>query len=128
MLRSINRGPPRGEIVFWAEKDQKHPYTMMEVSYPATFQPKNASRHALPSEIFKMTARPPSFSIDLRAAVKRQIAFARDITSLYPYDPVPEKLLLDSQQRFAKFMDLIRMNQNPAIVPAVQIDLLWHTH
>jgi hypothetical protein len=86
MLRPINRGPPRGEIVFWAEKDQKHPYTMMEVSYPATFQPKNASRHALPSEIeiFKMTARPPSFSIDLRAAVKRQIAFAREITSLYP--------------------------------------------
>lgn len=76
----------------------------------------------------KMAARPPSFSIDLRAAVKRQIAFARKVTSVYPYDPVPEELLLYSQQRYEKFMNLIRVNQDPVIVPAVDTDLFWHTH
>jgi hypothetical protein len=128
ILRHINLPPPRGEVAFWAEKDEKHPYTMMEISYPATFPPKmQIARRYLPTS-FKMAARPPPFSIDLRAAVKRQIAFARKITSVYPYDPVPENLLSDSQQRYAKFMNLVRVNQNPAIVPAVDIDLFWHTH
>jgi hypothetical protein len=41
----------------------------------------------------------PLFSLDLVQAVKRQIAFTRKITTIYPYDPVPHALFLDSQQR-----------------------------
>jgi Glycine-rich domain-containing protein-like len=128
MIRHMKEPVPSGDVLFWHEKDPKHPYTMMEMTYPATFPPQmRISVHYQPTS-FKMAARPPPFGIDLRAAVKRQIAFARKITSVYPYDPVPEHLLLDSQKRYAKFMNLIRMNRNPAIVPAVDVDLFWHTH
>jgi hypothetical protein len=68
------------------------------------------------------------FSLDLVEAVKRQMAFARKITALYPYDPVPDALLLDSQQRYAKFMNLIHLNTVSSPVPAMDIDLFWHTH
>ncbi|PMD30293.1 hypothetical protein L207DRAFT_641851 [Hyaloscypha variabilis F] len=129
MIRHIKEpGQDSGDVSIWYEKDRKHPYVMMEIIGPDTFPPQmKISMHYLPAG-FKMIARPPPFSIDLRDAVKRQILFARKITAAYPYDPVPKKLLLDSQQRYAKFMNLIRMNQNPAIVPAVDIDLFWHTH
>lgn len=70
----------------------------------------------------------PPFSLDLVEAAKRQIVFARKITSIYPYDPVPEDILLDSQQRYAKFMNLIRENAVSNPVPALDIDLFWHTH
>ena len=72
MIRHIKEPPPRGDIVFWAERDQKHPYTMMDITYPVTtFPPKmHIAMLYLPTS-FKMAARPPSFSIDLRAAVKR---------------------------------------------------------
>jgi hypothetical protein len=70
----------------------------------------------------------PLFSLDLAQAVKRQIAFARKITTIYPYDPVPDALLLDSQQRYAKFMNLIRLNAVPNPVPSMDVDLFWHTH
>jgi hypothetical protein len=91
---------------------------VMELLSPTTFPPKmNIAFLYLPTS-YKLTARPPPFSIDPRAAAKRQVAFARKITtSVYPYDPVPENLLLDSQQRYAKFINLIRMNQNPAFAP-----------
>jgi hypothetical protein len=109
-------------------KNPTHLYKMMDITDSGTFPPKiNISIHYLPTS-FKLAARPPPFSFDLRAAVKRQVAFARKITSVFPYDPVPENILLDSQQRYAKFMNLIRMNKNPAMVPAVDIELLWHTH
>lgn len=39
------------------------------------------------------------FSLDLVHAVKRQMGFTLKITAMYPYDPVPEGLLLNSQQR-----------------------------
>ncbi len=73
-------------------------------------------------------AKPPPFNIDLVEAVKRQIAFARKLTAVYPFDPVPEALLVDSQQRYAKFMNLIRVNTTEMPVPALDIDLFWHTH
>jgi Glycine-rich domain-containing protein-like len=71
---------------------------------------------------------PPPFSFDLVAAVKRQMGFAQKITAMYPYDPVPDDMLRDSQQRYAKWMNLIRLNAVPNPVPALDIDLFWHTH
>jgi hypothetical protein len=57
-------------------------------------------------ETFRFTpSATPLFSLDLTQAIKRQIAFARKITTIYPYDPVPDAHLLDSQQRYAKFMN-----------------------
>jgi hypothetical protein len=38
--------------------------------------------------------KPHPFSFDLRAAVKRQIAFARKIIAMYLSDPIPEHLPL----------------------------------
>ncbi|KAF8848014.1 hypothetical protein BDZ45DRAFT_698714 [Acephala macrosclerotiorum] len=67
-------------------------------------------------------------SLDLVAGAKRQIGFARKITAQYPLDPVPENLLLDFQTRYAKFMNPIRTTGSAAIVPALDIDLFWHTH
>ncbi|KAE9375116.1 hypothetical protein N431DRAFT_463222 [Stipitochalara longipes BDJ] len=128
MIRHIKEPGQSGDVSIWYEKDPKHPYVMMDITNRETFPPQmKISMHYLPTG-FKMVARPPPFSFDLRAEVKRQILFARKITAAYPYDPVPENLLLDSQKRYAKFMNLIRMHQNPSIVPAVDIDLFWHTH
>lgn len=76
---------------------------------------------------FKFTRTAP-FSLDLVQAVKRQIDFARKITTIYPHDPVPDAMLLDSEQRYAKFMNLIRLNAVRMPVPALNIDLFWHTH
>jgi len=73
-------------------------------------------------------APPPPFSLDLVEAVKRQMVFARKIISVYPVDPVPVVLLEDSQQRYVKFMNLIRIGAVSAPVPALDIDLFWHTH
>ncbi|CAK7201594.1 hypothetical protein SEUCBS139899_004302 [Sporothrix eucalyptigena] len=68
------------------------------------------------------------FSLDLVAAVTRQISFARKITALYPYDPVPVHLVADAQQRYAKFTNLVREQAVATAVPAMDIDWLWHTH
>jgi hypothetical protein len=68
------------------------------------------------------------FSVDLTQAVKRQMSFAQKITALYPYDPIPNALLLLSQERYAKFMNLIRLNGATTPVPTMDIDLFWHTH
>ena len=128
MMRHIKEPDQSGDVSIWYEKDPKHSYVMMEITNRATFPPQmKISMLYLPTG-FKMAARPPPFSFDLRDAVKRQMLFARKITAAYPYDPVPESLLLDSQQRYTKFMNLIRMNKNPAMVPALDIDLFWHTH
>lgn len=70
----------------------------------------------------------PPFGLNLGTAVHRQMGFARKITAMYPHDPVPKALLLDSQQRYAKFMNLIRLNSVQGPVPAIDIDLFWHTH
>ena len=63
------------------------------------------------------------FSLNLAEAVKRQIIFARAVASIYPHDPVPGSLHVDSQQRYAKFMNLIQINGTEALVPALGIDL-----
>jgi hypothetical protein len=67
-----------------------------------SFPPKMAVDARYLPQNYKMTKKPPPFSFDIREAVKRQIAFARKITSIYPHDPAPSALLLDSQQRYAK--------------------------
>jgi hypothetical protein len=86
------------------------------------------NRSYSPTQFLKDFKRPPPFSLNLTEAVKRQIVFARKITSIYRYDPVPESLLRDSQQCYAKFMNLMRINAVQAPVPALDIDLFWHTH
>jgi hypothetical protein len=78
--------------------------------------------------LLKNFQRYTPFSLDLAEAVKCQILFARKITSTYLHDPVPESLLVGSQQRYAKFMNLIRINATEALAPALDIDLFWHTH
>lgn len=92
-----------------------------------TIPPNMVMNNGFVPKRYKFT-KLPLFGIDLVAAVKRQIAFARKITAIYPYDPVPETMLLDSEQRYAKFMNPIRLNATEMPVPALDIDLFWHTH
>jgi hypothetical protein len=92
-----------------------------------TIPPNMVMNNGFVPKRYKFT-KPPPFGIDLVEGVKRQIAFARKITAIYPYDPVPETMLLDSEQRYAKFMNLIRLNATEMPVPALDIDLFWHTH
>jgi len=67
------------------------------IATPAPFPPRLVANR-LYTKSFQF-APPPPFSLDLVEAVKRQIVFARKITSIYPVDPVPVALLEDSQQR-----------------------------
>jgi hypothetical protein len=113
------------DAALWHRKNApSRPYKMMDVDSDGKMYVSVLYFHTT----FKLKTRPPPFSFDLREAVKRQIVFARKITSMYPYDPVPEGLLARSQQRYTKFMNLIRTTGNPAIVPTLDIDLFWHTH
>jgi Glycine-rich domain-containing protein-like len=97
------------------------------IAPPAPFLPNLTTNRFYTNKSFQF-APPPPFSLDLVEAAKRQILFARKITSIYPTDPVPIALLEDSQQRYAKFMNLIRISAVYAPVPALDIDLFWHTH
>jgi Glycine-rich domain-containing protein-like len=114
----------------WRAKFRSIQYNLLQTENELgdkTFPPRmHVSTHYNPKK-FTFTQSNP-FSLDLIQAVKRQLAFARKITALYPYDPVPDVLLLDSQERYAKFMNLIRLNVVSAPVPAMDIDLFWHTH
>jgi hypothetical protein len=92
-----------------------------------TFPPKLFIPLIWHHRTFRYTPAAP-FSFDLVQAVRRQINFAQKITALYPYDPVPDPILLGSQERYAKFMNLIRLNAVSMPVPAMDIDLFWHTH
>jgi hypothetical protein len=111
----------------WYAKFPARLYNLVDIWGGTSFPPMMIINSEYNPKTFKFT-RPPPFSLDLREAVKRQIIFARKITSIYPHDPVPGALLLDSQQRYAKFMNLIRLNATPNPVPALDIDLFWHTH
>jgi hypothetical protein len=131
-LRHINE---RGQDADALEWNAKYPGTPHSHVMNSTFRVDNSL-----SPRMKITAtylgrafvqnfqRALSFSIDLVQVVKCQIVFARKITSIYPYDPVPESLLHDSRQRYAKYMNLIRINAVETPVPALDIDLFWHTH
>jgi hypothetical protein len=92
-----------------------------------TIPPNMAMNQTFVPKRYKFT-KPPPFGIDLVEGVKRQIAFAKKITAIYPYHPVPENMLLDSEQRYAKFTNLIRLNATEIPVPPLDIDLFWHTH
>ena len=111
----------------WSRKHNIY-YDMLNDLDNKTFPPRmSVSATYYPGKM-RWTPSSVPFSLDLVEAVKRQIDFARKITALYPYDPVPEKLLLDSQLRYVKFMNLIRLNACSTPVPAMDIDLFWHTH
>jgi hypothetical protein len=105
------------------------PYDLLRVVYGSekSFPPKMTPVSSYDPSKFRFADSNP-FSLDLVEAVKRQISFTRKITAMYPYDPVPDSLLLNSQQRYAKFMSLIRISACPCPVPAMDIDLFWHTH
>jgi hypothetical protein len=129
-LRHINTPGSMYEGQEWKAKYPGRPYSLFMNLSPrgdTSWPPKMSITYSYMPKAFKFT-RPPSFSLDLGEAVKRQMVFARKITSIYPFDPVPEALFLDSQQRYAKFMNLIRINATQAPVPALDIDLFWHTH
>lgn len=106
------------------------PYNLLQTENglgDKTFPPRMHTAMRYNPKKFTFT-QPNPFSLDLIQAVKRQIAFARKIIAMYPYDPVPDALLLDSQERYAKFMNLIRLSAVSTPVPAMDIDLFWHTH
>ena len=109
----------------WTAKYPNIPYDLVRVgSYD--IPPKMIMSYTSSRDLAK--TKPYPFSFDLRAAVKRQIVFARKITAMYPSDPVPEHWLLMAQQRYVKYMNLVRMNSTAGLVPAMDIDLFWHTH
>jgi hypothetical protein len=103
---------------------------MMDVTGHSKSFPRKMTIHNdyMPAAFLKNFKKYIPFCLNLAEAAKRQILFARKITSICPHDPVPESLLVDSQQRYAKFMNLIRINATEAPVPALDIDLFWHTH
>jgi Glycine-rich domain-containing protein-like len=129
-LRNIDRSNEQADRALWRAKYKSDVYHLFEVqvlSGQKSIPPEMLMNMQFAPKKYRFT-KPPPFSIDLVDAVKRQIAFARKITTMYPYDPVPDTLLLDSQQRYAKFMNLIRLNATQTPVPALDIDLFWHTH
>jgi hypothetical protein len=69
----------------------------------------------------------PKFGLNLAEAVVRQWEFAEKITKHYVQDPVPLEALEHSKVRYAKFMNLMRV-QTRTIVPTLDVDLFWHTH
>jgi hypothetical protein len=69
----------------------------------------------------------PMFSLNLVEAIKRQWRFSENVTTMYPQDPVDANAMAIAQQRYAKFMNLMRL-QSGMIVPTLDIDLFWHTH
>jgi hypothetical protein len=116
----------------WDRRYPGIPYNLIEGFVISGEIPSRSSRAINVSynrrQYLQNFSSPPPFSLNLAEAVKRQILFAWKITSIYRYDPVPEALLQDSQQRYAKFMNLIRTNSVQAPVPALDVDLFWHTH
>lgn len=110
-LRHIHDPSQDANALEWNAKYPGRAHSlMMDVTPPndKSFPPKMSIPYSyMPKAFLKNFKRPPPFSINLAEAVERQIVFARKITSIYPYDPFPESLLLASQQRYAKFMNLI---------------------
>jgi hypothetical protein len=132
-LRNIDDHHYQADRALWFAKYSKGPdrnyelFQILATRGQKTIPPAMIMNQQFVPKRYKFT-KPPPFSIDLVDRVKRQVAFAKKITAIYPYDPVPETLLLDSQQRYAKFMNLIRFNATEMPVPALDIDLFWHTH
>jgi hypothetical protein len=108
------------------------PYNLVSISNLATdetFPPKFSISAFYNPRTFKWDSSSTAcFSLDLPEAVKRQITFAEKITQIYHYDVIPEHLLLAAQKRYVKIMNLIRLAVATNLVPAMDIDLMWHTH
>jgi hypothetical protein len=97
----------------WAAKYPGRPADlMMDVTGHGKHFPRKMVIHNnyMPAAFLKNFKKCIPFSLNLVETAKRQIIFARKITSIYPHDPVYKSLLVDSQQRYAKFMNLIRIN------------------
>ncbi|KAF4634273.1 hypothetical protein G7Y89_g3830 [Cudoniella acicularis] len=129
-LQNIDHLDDRADRQRWQAKYKGIPFDVMQIhaiTGQKNIPPRMVLNGMYSRKRFKFPM-PAPFSLDLSEAVKRQISFARKITATYPYDPVPNAMLLDSQQRYMKFMNLIRLNATQMPVPALDIDLLWHTH
>ena len=126
-LRLLREPISDADAIKWTQK-YKYPFQMMEIPHGQNFPPRMKVAFLYHPKVFKLAKRPFPFSFDLREAAKRQMAFSRKITSAFPYDPVPSETLTHCQQRYVKYMNLIRVTGNPGLVPALDIDLFWHTH
>jgi hypothetical protein len=107
----------------WKPKYPKLPFS---VFHPAAVPERLPPSLSIKERHFILQRLEP-FSLDLVEAMKCQIDFARKITGMYPY-PVPEEVLLDSQCRYAKFMNLVHLNTTSCRVQSLDIDLFWYTH
>jgi len=109
----------------WQGMFSSLPYNLLQTENELrdkTFPPRiHTSVQCNPKKFTFIQLNP--FSLDLIQAVKRQVAFTRKITAMYPYDPVPDTLLFDSQKRYSKFMNLTSLTAVSTPVPAMDIDL-----
>ncbi|KUJ16763.1 uncharacterized protein LY89DRAFT_782038 [Mollisia scopiformis] len=114
----------------WHRKFPHFPYDLITVGSSGPIFPPHLSlsRNYDPSTFSFPASSTSIFSFDLPQAVKRQMVFAQKITSVFPWDPVPEEVLLDSQFRYGRFLNLFRLNTLQQLVPTMNIDLFWHTH
>jgi hypothetical protein len=125
-IQNNNHNPDKSlSTSLWGRKFPNFPYDLL-VKAPGSpyksFPPPMSLSPTYDPKKFSFSKSNP-FSLDLVQAVKRQIAFAHKITEIYPYDPVPDGLFLDSQQRYAKFINLIRLKACSTPAPAMDIDL-----
>ncbi|KAF8459249.1 hypothetical protein BDZ91DRAFT_742064 [Kalaharituber pfeilii] len=82
-------------------------------------------------------------SMDLKAAVQRQDSFVEKMGNfLWIRSPYLEGTLSRALTRYWRFLDLLRLRHNPKqstsgkqsttarppVVPAIDIDIVWHTH
>ncbi|KAK3291528.1 uncharacterized protein B0H64DRAFT_409216 [Chaetomium fimeti] len=66
--------------------------------------------------------------LDLAAAVHRQMGFALKMTRFgWAHSPHSDSILQRAVARYRKFLSLFAVTGH-AIVPTVDIDLVWHTH
>jgi len=126
--RSLNRA----QCQAMGSKVPRLPYNLVTISNlptDETFPPKFSISAFYNPRTFKWDSSSTAcFSLDLPEAVKRHTTFAEKITQIYHYDVVPEHMLLAAQNRYVKFMNLIRLKVATNLVPAMDIDLMWHTH
>jgi hypothetical protein len=123
----------RDDVEMASEKEWNANRRTTGVGYNMILSVNNLGDKAFPPKMYMCSGnfKPKmqvDFSFDLTQALRRQMSFAQKITALYPYDPIPDALLLLSQERYAKFMNLIRLDGATTPVATMDIDLFWHTH
>jgi Glycine-rich domain-containing protein-like len=121
-------------VAQWIEKHPYMPYQVLKVTRNSGSGGKlftiEISKESVTMELplaQRSSGNGPTSSLNLAEAIQRQWRFSRDITTLYPQDPVDGNTMALAQQRYAKFMNLIRL-QPGTLVPTPEVDLFWHTH